>query len=115
MPVSPHAHHEVRSGYCCGDMSDASSSHPGSRRASRRRGKRRSDRGSAAERAESTQRLRQARSRTQLHIEYPDELPVSSRRDDIARAIKDNQVVVVAGETGSGTVSYTHLTLPTKA
>ena len=83
-------------------MSDASSSHPGSRRASRRRGKRRSDRGSAAERAESTQRLRQARSRTQLHIEYPDELPVSSRRDDIARAIKDNQVVVVAGETGSG-------------
>ncbi len=35
-------------------------------------------------------------------IHYPDELPVSQRRDDIAAAIRDHQVVVVAGETGSG-------------
>ncbi|WP_396930891.1 ATP-dependent RNA helicase HrpA [Mycolicibacterium sp.] len=34
-------------------------------------------------------------------ISYPD-LPVSDRRDEIAKAITDNQVVVVAGETGSG-------------
>ena len=34
-------------------------------------------------------------------ITYPD-LPVSERRDDIARAINDHQVVIVAGETGSG-------------
>ncbi|WP_081845083.1 ATP-dependent RNA helicase HrpA [Mycolicibacterium aromaticivorans] len=34
-------------------------------------------------------------------ITYPD-LPVSDRRDEIARAIIDHQVVVVAGETGSG-------------
>jgi ATP-dependent helicase HrpA len=34
-------------------------------------------------------------------ITYPD-LPVSERRDDIAAAIRDHQVVVVAGETGSG-------------
>jgi ATP-dependent helicase HrpA len=34
-------------------------------------------------------------------ITYPD-LPVSDRRDEIARAISQNQVVVVAGETGSG-------------
>ena len=34
-------------------------------------------------------------------ITYPD-LPVSARRDDIAAAIRDHQVVVVAGETGSG-------------
>ena len=34
-------------------------------------------------------------------IDYPD-LPVSARREDIAAAIRDNQVVVVAGETGSG-------------
>ena len=34
-------------------------------------------------------------------ITYPD-LPVSDRRDDIARAISEHQVVVVAGETGSG-------------
>lgn len=35
-------------------------------------------------------------------ITYPAELPVSGRRDDIARAIRDHQVVVVAGATGSG-------------
>ncbi|HEY2642997.1 MAG TPA: ATP-dependent RNA helicase HrpA [Galbitalea sp.] len=35
-------------------------------------------------------------------IHYPPELPVSQRRDDIARAIADNQVVIVAGATGSG-------------
>ncbi|MDT4914580.1 MAG: ATP-dependent helicase HrpA [Pseudonocardiales bacterium] len=34
-------------------------------------------------------------------ITYPD-LPVSARRTDIAAAIQDHQVVVVAGETGSG-------------
>jgi ATP-dependent RNA helicase HrpA len=35
-------------------------------------------------------------------ISYPEELPVSQRKDDIAAAIRDHQVVVVAGETGSG-------------
>ncbi|MGX9788882.1 ATP-dependent RNA helicase HrpA [Mycobacterium sp. MMS18-G62] len=34
-------------------------------------------------------------------ITYPD-LPVSDRREEIAKAIRDHQVVVVAGETGSG-------------
>ncbi|WP_137144919.1 ATP-dependent RNA helicase HrpA [Mycolicibacterium sp. CR10] len=34
-------------------------------------------------------------------ITYPD-LPVSDRRDDLAKAIAENQVVVVAGATGSG-------------
>src|SRR6185437_11335776 len=34
-------------------------------------------------------------------ITYPD-LPVSDRRPEIARAISEHQVVVVAGETGSG-------------
>ncbi|MEZ5114922.1 MAG: ATP-dependent RNA helicase HrpA [Candidatus Nanopelagicales bacterium] len=37
---------------------------------------------------------------TDLH--YPPELPVSQRRDDLLAAIRDHQVVVVAGETGSG-------------
>ncbi|GAM68471.1 ATP-dependent RNA helicase hrpA [Vibrio sp. JCM 19236] len=36
------------------------------------------------------------------HIEYPEILPVSQKRDDIAKAILENQVVIVAGETGSG-------------
>jgi ATP-dependent helicase HrpA len=35
-------------------------------------------------------------------ITYPPELPVSARRDDLLAAIRDHQVVVVAGETGSG-------------
>ena len=35
-------------------------------------------------------------------IDYPLELPVSQRADDIATAIRDHQVVIVAGETGSG-------------
>jgi ATP-dependent helicase HrpA len=35
-------------------------------------------------------------------ISYPPELPVSAARDDIARAIRDHQVVIVAGATGSG-------------
>ena len=34
-------------------------------------------------------------------INFPD-LPVSARRDEIARAIRDHQVVIVSGETGSG-------------
>lgn len=35
-------------------------------------------------------------------IEYPENLPVSARKDEIAQAIKDHQVVIVSGETGSG-------------
>jgi ATP-dependent helicase HrpA len=37
-----------------------------------------------------------------VDITYPPELPVTQRRDDIAAAIRDHQVVIVAGETGSG-------------
>jgi ATP-dependent helicase HrpA len=33
---------------------------------------------------------------------YPEGLPVSERRDELVAAIRDNQVVIVAGETGSG-------------
>ncbi|WP_026416316.1 ATP-dependent RNA helicase HrpA [Actinomadura oligospora] len=35
-------------------------------------------------------------------VTYPAELPVSQKKDDIAAAIRDHQVVIVAGETGSG-------------
>jgi ATP-dependent helicase HrpA len=35
-------------------------------------------------------------------ISYPPELPVSQKRDDILQAIRDHQVVIIAGETGSG-------------
>ncbi|MDQ4137736.1 MAG: DEAD/DEAH box helicase, partial [Actinomycetota bacterium] len=35
-------------------------------------------------------------------ITFPPELPVSQMRDDLARVISEHQVVIVAGETGSG-------------
>ncbi|MGV0867660.1 ATP-dependent RNA helicase HrpA [Corynebacterium kalidii] len=36
------------------------------------------------------------------NLSYPESLPVSARRHEIIEAIRDNQVVIVAGETGSG-------------
>ncbi len=36
------------------------------------------------------------------HIEFPEQLPVSARRDDIAAALAKHQVIIVCGETGSG-------------
>ncbi|MFN8044957.1 MAG: ATP-dependent RNA helicase HrpA [Dermatophilaceae bacterium] len=35
-------------------------------------------------------------------LHYPEHLPVVARREDILTAIRDHQVVVIAGETGSG-------------
>ncbi|MFJ4283837.1 ATP-dependent RNA helicase HrpA [Streptomyces massasporeus] len=35
-------------------------------------------------------------------VTYPEQLPVSQKKDEIADAIRDHQVVIVAGETGSG-------------
>ncbi|MBM7775125.1 ATP-dependent helicase HrpA [Actinokineospora baliensis] len=58
--------------------------------------------GKVAEEVEAA-RARVERRRTSVPaLKYPAELPVSQRRDDILVAIRDNQVVIVAGETGSG-------------
>ncbi len=52
--------------------------------------------------------IEQAEQRVELRrlavpeITYPAELPVSQLKDAIAEAIRDHQVVVIAGETGSG-------------
>jgi ATP-dependent helicase HrpA len=37
-----------------------------------------------------------------LQPTYTDDLPIHARREEIIRAIQDNQIVVIAGETGSG-------------
>ena len=37
-----------------------------------------------------------------FRIEYPPELPISTRADEIVAAIRDNQALILAGETGSG-------------
>jgi ATP-dependent RNA helicase HrpA len=51
---------------------------------------------------EAAARRAEARRRTVPPVSYPPELPVGQRKDEIAKAILDNQVVIVAGETGSG-------------
>lgn len=54
--------------------------------------------------AQVEQSLQQVQSRQQNKplTSYPDELPVSQKRDDIIKAIKENQVIIICGETGSG-------------
>ncbi|MFG2351332.1 ATP-dependent RNA helicase HrpA [Streptomyces phaeochromogenes] len=54
-----------------------------------------------AEVAKGEARMAERRSRVP-EITYPEQLPVSQKKDDIAAAIRDHQVVIVAGETGSG-------------
>ncbi|WP_286805151.1 DEAD/DEAH box helicase, partial [Marinimicrobium sp. UBA4209] len=49
----------------------------------------------------SQQRFEQREQHRPQTIVYPD-LPISDKRDEIAELIRDNQVVVLAGETGSG-------------
>jgi ATP-dependent helicase HrpA len=44
----------------------------------------------------------QARLGALPRVTYPEELPVSARRDEIAAAVARNQVVILCGETGSG-------------
>ncbi len=55
-----------------------------------------------ADEVEAAER-RVARRRDSLpEITYPEILPVSQKKDEIRKAIEDHQVVIVAGETGSG-------------
>ncbi|MEU0582075.1 ATP-dependent RNA helicase HrpA [Streptomyces sp. NPDC006132] len=54
-----------------------------------------------AEIAKGEERMAGRRARVP-EITYPEQLPVSQKKDAIAAAIRDHQVVIVAGETGSG-------------
>ncbi len=54
-----------------------------------------------AEIAKGEERMAARRARVP-EVTYPEQLPVSQKKDDIAAAIRDHQVVIVAGETGSG-------------
>ncbi|MDR1518646.1 MAG: ATP-dependent RNA helicase HrpA [Planctomycetota bacterium] len=51
---------------------------------------------------EKSRRLLAGRSASVPAISYPEELTITPRRREIAAAVRDNQVVVVAGSTGSG-------------
>jgi len=46
--------------------------------------------------------LREERQRNVPQVTYPAELPITARKDEIVAAIRAHQVVVIAGETGSG-------------
>ena len=121
MEDTPAAHRadpqpESQSERCSGPRSASRSEHaePGSaRRPERRpahgrgarRGARRTGRRRAPRRAEwpgFTPDQLAERAASVPAIVYPEELPVSARREEIAEAIRDHQVVIVAGETGSG-------------
>lgn len=54
-----------------------------------------------AEVAKAEERMAARRARVP-EVTYPEQLPVSQKKDVIADAIRDHQVVIVAGETGSG-------------
>ncbi|MEV5282320.1 ATP-dependent RNA helicase HrpA [Streptomyces sp. NPDC051993] len=55
----------------------------------------------AAEAQKSAERIARRSARVP-EVSYPEQLPVSQKKDDILQAIRDHQVVIVAGETGSG-------------
>ncbi|MGB0897823.1 MAG: ATP-dependent RNA helicase HrpA, partial [Psychrobium sp.] len=55
-----------------------------------------------AELAIAAKEKAQQRKQNRPKVSYPETLPVSQKRDEIANAIASNQVVIVAGETGSG-------------
>ncbi len=48
------------------------------------------------------QKLQQREQQRPTVIEFPENLPVSQRKAEIQKLLKENQVIVVAGETGSG-------------
>src|SRR5690606_8965684 len=50
----------------------------------------------------SKQQLQARQARVPAQIDFPEQLPVSGKRDEIAKLISEHQVVVLAGETGSG-------------
>jgi len=55
-----------------------------------------------AEDISRSQQLREQRLAALPKVTYPEQLPVSQKKDDIKQAIANNQVVIIAGETGSG-------------
>ncbi|GAA4872126.1 ATP-dependent RNA helicase HrpA [Serinicoccus chungangensis] len=81
----------------------------GSRRGRGRSGSGRRGRGHARDEREARHtrpsadvEARRAAAPAPAALHYPPELPVSERREDLLTAVRDHQVVIVAGETGSG-------------
>jgi ATP-dependent helicase HrpA len=47
-------------------------------------------------------RERESREAGRPDVSYPEMLPISAAKDDIVRAIMENQVIIISGDTGSG-------------
>src|SRR5450759_5192911 len=94
------------------DILNAMSSESAPQRSRARNPRRRPSRGRAAggrqapARSHESPQARAARIARRLasvpKVTYPVDLPVAARKDDIAEAIRNHQVVIVSGETGSG-------------
>ncbi len=54
------------------------------------------------ERARASAALREWRAAHRPRVTYPPELPIAARKDEILELLRKHQVIVVAGETGSG-------------
>ncbi|MFP3714308.1 ATP-dependent RNA helicase HrpA [Puerhibacterium sp. TATVAM-FAB25] len=95
---------ETRAGTATADGTEAGTrKQDGGRRRADRTDRTDRERGPRRVSREHLERLAAARAAVEVPpIAYPEQLPVSARREDIARAIAEHQVVVVAGETGSG-------------
>ena len=52
--------------------------------------------------ARASIQTRQRRAALLPQVAYPEDLPITARKDEIVAAIRAHRVVVVAGETGSG-------------
>ena len=79
-----------------------SDSRPGRRRPGARSRSDRPHRPSKRQHAQRAAARQAARAGLDIAITYPAELPVTEHRDEIAEAIRAHQVVIIAGETGSG-------------
>ncbi|HCO61070.1 MAG TPA: ATP-dependent RNA helicase HrpA [Porticoccaceae bacterium] len=53
-------------------------------------------------RMERSRQLADVRRASLPAVSYPEQLPISARRDEILRLLREHQVIIVAGETGSG-------------
>ena len=50
----------------------------------------------------AAQKIRQKRSQDRPHLTFPEQLPITAKQADIIQAIRENQVVIISGETGCG-------------
>ena len=51
---------------------------------------------------DKARKIRKAIDGTGVLLKYPSHLPIFQKKNEILKAIRDNQVIIISGETGSG-------------